>query len=217
MSDWNAQIIEEFRANDGKVGGFFEEAPLLLLHNIGARSGRRRVVPLVYQAVDGGYAVFASKAGAPTNPDWFHNLMANPAAEVEIGPNTIPVTARRASERERERIWTRQKEVFPHFGENKTDRIIPVVVLEPRWPLSTEEEHQPQHDGAYQEEQRQLQEPAQNRPHDRPHQDDGDDGEDGVGEGHERGHPFSCGWGPARVAPVGAAATRPTSAISRRS
>ena len=85
MSDWNNKIIEEFRAKDGKIGGQFEGAPLLLLHTVGARTGQERVNPMMYLPVDGGYAVFASKAGAPSNPDWYHNLLAHPKVTAEIG------------------------------------------------------------------------------------------------------------------------------------
>lgn len=132
-NDWNAQIIEEFRENDGKVGGPFEGAPLLILHHTGAKSGKERVTPLVYQEVDDEYAIFASKAGAPTNPDWFHNIVANPEVEVEIGTDTIVATARVLDSDERDQIWTRQKELMPNFAEyeEKTDREIPVIVLEP--------------------------------------------------------------------------------------
>ena len=95
MSDWNASIIEEFRANGGRVGGTFEGRPLLLLHTKGAKTGRSRVHPLMYQALDGGYAIFASKAGAPSNPAWFHNLMANPEAEIEVGMEKLAVSSLR--------------------------------------------------------------------------------------------------------------------------
>lgn len=134
MSDWNAQIIDEFRANDGKVGGMFEGAPLLLLHNTGARTGQLRVNPMMYQVIDGGYAVFASKAGAPTNPDWYHNLVANAEVAVEIGTEKVAVTARVATDAERHPIWSKQKATFPTFAEyeQKTDRHIPVAILEPR-------------------------------------------------------------------------------------
>ena len=89
MSDWNAGIIEEFRANEGRVGGNFEGAPLLLLHTTGAKSGQERVSPVMYQDLGGGpVAVFASKAGAPDNPDWFHNVKANPDVTAEIGSET---------------------------------------------------------------------------------------------------------------------------------
>lgn len=133
MSDWNAGIIDEFRANDGRVGGMFEGAPLLLLHHVGAKTEIDRVTPLMYQAIDGGYAVFASKAGADTNPDWFHNLMANPQTRVEVGIETAPVRARLAAGDEHDRIWEHQKATWPQFAEYErtTSRdVIPVVVLE---------------------------------------------------------------------------------------
>lgn len=131
-NDWNAQVIEEFRARGGKVGGRFEGMPMLLLHHTGARTGTGRVNPLVYQPVPDGYAVFASKGGAPTNPDWYHNLVANPRTTVEVGTETAEVVARVAGGEERERIWARQKEVAPGFAdyEERTARTIPVVILE---------------------------------------------------------------------------------------
>lgn len=133
MTDWNSKIIAEFRANSGRVGGPFEGASMLLLHTIGARSGEERVNPVVYQRVDDAVAIFASKAGAPTNPAWFHNLVANPDVTVEIGVETLPMRARVAQGEERDRIFARQKEVMPGFAdyEAKTERAIPVVVLEP--------------------------------------------------------------------------------------
>jgi deazaflavin-dependent oxidoreductase (nitroreductase family) len=134
MSDWNSGIIEEFRANEGRVGGRFEGRPVLLLHHTGARSGTERVNPLAYQALEGGgWAVFASKGGAPSNPDWYHNLKANPRARVEVGTETHDVVARVAEGDERERIWSRQIEVMPAFGEyeQRSGRQIPVVILEP--------------------------------------------------------------------------------------
>jgi len=133
MSDWNTPIIEEFRANGGRVGGQFEGAPLLLLHTVGARTGQERVNPMMYRRVGDNYAVFASKAGAPTNPDWYHNLVANPAVTAEIGPETILLHARVADPDEREAIWTAQKADYPGFAdyERKTPRQIPVVILEP--------------------------------------------------------------------------------------
>jgi deazaflavin-dependent oxidoreductase (nitroreductase family) len=133
VNDWNQGIIDEFRANEGKVGGMFEGAPLLLLHHVGAKSGTERVSPLMYQAIDQGYAIFASKAGADTNPDWFHNLVANPEIKVEIGTETVPVTARVTQGNERDRIWSKQKEEWPQFAEYErvtARQIIPVVVLE---------------------------------------------------------------------------------------
>ena len=133
MSDWNSKIIEEFRANAGKVGGQFEGAPILLLHTTGARSGQERVNPMMYQAEDDRLVVFASKAGLPTNPDWYHNLVANPEVTAEVGTGTRQLRARVAEGDERERIWSKQKADYPGFAEyeTKTTRRIPVVILEP--------------------------------------------------------------------------------------
>lgn len=134
VNEWNRGIIADFRANDGKVGGQFEGAPMLLLHTTGAKSGETRVNPLVYQDVDGTPAIFGSYAGAEKNPAWFHNLVKNPDIAIEIGTETRPVRARIAGAQEREPIWTKQKQVMPGFAEYeaKTDREIPVVLLEPR-------------------------------------------------------------------------------------
>jgi deazaflavin-dependent oxidoreductase (nitroreductase family) len=131
--DWNTKIIDEFRENDGTVGGPFEGAPMLLLHTVGAKSGKERVHPLVYQSVNGDYAIFASKGGAPTNPDWYHNLRAHPEVTIELGNETKKVKAREVRGAEREPIWTKQKEVMPGFAdyERKTTREIPVFILEP--------------------------------------------------------------------------------------
>jgi deazaflavin-dependent oxidoreductase (nitroreductase family) len=133
MSDWNANIIEEFRANGGKVGGMFAGAPLLLLHTTGAKSGQPRVNPLMYQDLDGSYAIFASKAGAPSNPDWYYNVVANPSVSVEIGSETIDCSARVADTAERQPIWDHQKATFPQFAEYeaKSGRDIPVIIVEP--------------------------------------------------------------------------------------
>jgi deazaflavin-dependent oxidoreductase (nitroreductase family) len=132
-NDWNAKIIEEFRANGGKVGGNFEGAPLLLLHTTGAKTGHERVNPVMYRKIDSGYAVFASKAGAPTNPDWFHNLVANPHVQAEIGTTTVALLARVAGDAERQPIWAAQMADYPGFAEyeRSTTRQIPVVILEP--------------------------------------------------------------------------------------
>ena len=133
MNDWNAAIVAEFRANGGKVGGQFEGSPLLLLHTVGARSGQQRVNPMMYRRVGGNYAVFASKAGAPTNPDWYYNLKAHPEVSAEIGTETVTLTARVATADERAPIWSAQKAEYPGFAdyETKTSREIPVVILEP--------------------------------------------------------------------------------------
>ncbi len=132
VSDWNAAIIDEFRANEGKVGGQFEGAPMLLLHTTGARTGQERVSPLVYQAAGDRLVIFGSKGGAPTHPDWFHNLVAYPGVVVEVGAETVPMRARVAEPDEREGLWSRQKEIMPGFAdyEAKTTRQIPVVILE---------------------------------------------------------------------------------------
>jgi deazaflavin-dependent oxidoreductase (nitroreductase family) len=131
MPDWNSKIIEEFRANDGKVGGPFEGAPLLLLHTVGAKTGQQRVNPVMYQEVPDGYAVFASKGGAPDHPDWYHNLLAHPRVSAEIGNRTVELKARVAESDEREKIWAAQKDAYPGFAdyEQKTSRQIPVVIL----------------------------------------------------------------------------------------
>lgn len=134
-NDFNQQIIAEFRANGGVVGGPFQGAPLLLLHHKGRKSGADRINPLAYQKVDKGWAIFASYAGAPVNPEWYHNLMADPEATIEIGTDTLPVRAREAQGVERDTIWAKQKEQMPGFAEYEEkagDRVIPVVVLEPR-------------------------------------------------------------------------------------
>ena len=135
MTDWNQQIIEEFRANEGRVGGNFEGRTLLLLHHTGAKSGTERVNPLAYQRLsDSSVAIFASKGGAPTTPDWFYNLVANPDVTVEIGTETFGGRARVAAGDERSEIWERQKSDAPAFAEyeSKTQGIreIPVVVLD---------------------------------------------------------------------------------------
>ena len=134
MADFNQDTIEEFRANGGKVGGMFEGAPLLILHHTGAKSGTVRQIPLMYQSLDNGYAIFASKDGADTNPDWYHNLKANPAVKIEVGTDTVDVTARVAGTDERDPIWTKQKAGYANFAEYEagTTRVIPVVILEPR-------------------------------------------------------------------------------------
>ena len=133
MTDWNTQIIDEFRANGGKVGGQFEGFPLLILHSTGAKSGLERVNPLAYRAVDGGYVVFGSKRGAPSHPDWFHNLVANPRVSVEVGTETLGVTARVLEGEERDAIWDAQSSEHPIFAEyqEKSGRQIPVVLLTP--------------------------------------------------------------------------------------
>jgi deazaflavin-dependent oxidoreductase (nitroreductase family) len=132
--DFNAKVIEEFRANAGRVGGPFEGAPMLLLHHTGAKSGKPRVNPLMYQSDEGRYVIFASKAGAPSNPDWYHNLKARPDVSIEVGSEQIEVSAEEAAGEERDRLFETQKRRAPQFAEyeQKTDRTIPVVILTPR-------------------------------------------------------------------------------------
>ena len=132
-ADFNAQIIEEFRANDGRVGGMFEGGTLLLLHHTGAKSGQSRINPLGYLSDNGRYVIFASKAGAPTNPDWYHNLKAHPNVTIEVGTDTIEVVASEATGDERDRLYRTQADRVPQFAdyEKQTDRVIPVIVLTP--------------------------------------------------------------------------------------
>lgn len=135
MSDWNRKIIDEFRSNEGRVGGNFEGRTLLLLHHTGAKSGSERINPLAYQRLSGdSVAIFASAGGAPKTPDWYHNLVANPDVTVEIGTETFSGRARVATGDERSAIWERQKADWPGFAdyEEKTQGIreIPVVVID---------------------------------------------------------------------------------------
>jgi deazaflavin-dependent oxidoreductase (nitroreductase family) len=131
VNDWNAQTIEAFRANGGKVGGQFEGAPMLLLTTTGAKSGQKRVNPMMYLAEGDAIYVFASKAGAPSNPDWYHNLVANPRVTVERGTETYEAIATPVTGAERDRIYAIQAERYPGFAEyqEKTTRTIPVVSL----------------------------------------------------------------------------------------
>jgi deazaflavin-dependent oxidoreductase (nitroreductase family) len=136
MDDFNTQIINEFRANAGVVGGGFAGAPLLLLHHQGAKTGKARVSPLAYLPVGDAYAVFGSKAGAPSHPHWYLNLKAHPDVEIEVGADTVKVTAREAEGTERDEIWARQKAAMPGFADYeekaKGIRQIPVILLEQR-------------------------------------------------------------------------------------
>jgi deazaflavin-dependent oxidoreductase (nitroreductase family) len=133
MSDWNARVIEEFRANGGKVASFASQ-PLLLLTHRGAKTGTRRTNPLAYFRDGDDYVIVASKGGAETNPDWYHNLLAEPSATIEVGTEQFDVTARPADEHERERLWAMITSANPAFAdyEQKTTRSIPVVILSPR-------------------------------------------------------------------------------------
>ena len=132
-ADFNAQIIEEFRANGGRVGGMFEGTPLLLLHHTGATVRPESGQPARLPARRGRYVVFASKAGAPTNPDWYHNLKAQPEVKIEVGTDTIPVVSSEATGEERDRLFRSQAERAPQFAQyaEKAGRLIPVIILTP--------------------------------------------------------------------------------------
>lgn len=135
MSDWNSNIIEEFRTNEGRVGGMFEGAPLVLLHTTGRRSGTERVNPLMYLPDGDRWVVFASKGGHIANPHWLHNLEAHPDATIEVGTESIPVKARVLRDGpERDELFARQVAAYPQFGEyekkTRGHRTIPVIVLE---------------------------------------------------------------------------------------
>jgi deazaflavin-dependent oxidoreductase (nitroreductase family) len=133
MSDFNAAVIAEFRANEGKVGGYFEGADLLLLHTTGAKSGQPRTNPLVYARDGDRLVVTASKGGADTNPDWYYNLAANPTATVEVGTEQFPVRATIVTEEpERSRLYAKMVAHRSGFAEyeQKTERKIPAILLE---------------------------------------------------------------------------------------
>lgn len=151
ITGWNERIITEVRANAGyaawssddefaagrpippRVPGFDEQGmPLILVHHIGAKTGRARISPLFYQPVGDGWAVFGTYGGSPRHPVWYHNLMANPRATVETGTEKVPVLARLAQGPERERIWAKEIALVPKFAEFEaaSGRQVPVVVLE---------------------------------------------------------------------------------------
>jgi len=129
----NQAIIEEFRANNGKVGGFFADADLLLLTTVGARTGKRHTTPVLYVRDGDRIAVAASYAGAPNNPDWYHNVLAHPKVTVELGAETFEATADEAEGAERDRLFERMRAGTPRFSdyEASTSRGIPVITLQP--------------------------------------------------------------------------------------
>jgi deazaflavin-dependent oxidoreductase (nitroreductase family) len=132
FNDWNKAIIAEFRANAGKVGGQFEGAPMILLHHVGAKSGIERTTPLVYfPQADGSIVIIASKGGAPSNPDWYYNLKANPKFEVEVGSERFAVVAEELDDAERDALWPVLVAERPGFGDyqKNTARKIPVLRL----------------------------------------------------------------------------------------
>ena len=132
--DRNQPMIQEFRSSGGRLGGYFEGAPVLLLHTIGAKTCKSRITPLMYLLDGDRWIVFASKAGAPTNPDWFHNLVVNSDVRIEVGMEAIDVRATIASREERDSLYARQVAAYPQYGdyESMTSRKIPVVVLSRR-------------------------------------------------------------------------------------
>jgi len=137
MSDfrgWNQKIVDEFRSNEGRVGGPFEGAPMIIIHTKGRKSGKDYENPLVYLKVGDAYAIFGSKGGAPEHPEWYQNIVANPEIEAEIGAERFKVRARELKGDEREPIWTKQKKLMPGFAEYEQKaqgiREIPVILLE---------------------------------------------------------------------------------------
>ncbi|MFN2118048.1 MAG: nitroreductase family deazaflavin-dependent oxidoreductase [Candidatus Promineifilaceae bacterium] len=132
MSDWNKQIIAEFRANEGKVGGPFENMTLLLLHTTGAKSGKPRINPLATIKDGDKWVIIASKGGAPTNPDWYYNIVAHPQVGVEYGTEEFQAKATVTEEPERKRLYNKVAALYPAFAgyAEGTDRVIPVITLE---------------------------------------------------------------------------------------
>jgi deazaflavin-dependent oxidoreductase (nitroreductase family) len=131
--DFNAKNIAEFRANHGRVGGQFEGAPLLILHTVGAKSGRPRTNIMMYLEDGDRYLIFASNAGGDTHPAWFHNVSANPEVRIEVGDDAFDAVATELEGAERDEKYAEQARRFPGFGEyqEKTNRTIPVVALAP--------------------------------------------------------------------------------------
>jgi deazaflavin-dependent oxidoreductase (nitroreductase family) len=131
MSDWNQQVIDEFRANEGRVGGQFENMTLLLLHTVGAKSGQPRINPVATIEDGDRQVIIASKGGADTHPDWYFNVVANPEVEVELGLEKYRAQAEVAPEPERTELFGKMASVYPGFAEyeRKTERVIPVITL----------------------------------------------------------------------------------------
>ncbi len=135
MSDWNTSVIEEFRKNHGKVGGQFEGAPMLIIHSKGARTGKTHVNPVMYLKDGDRYLVFASKGGAPSNPDWYHNLVKHPdQVQIEVGDKKIDVHAEEIKGAERDKLYSKQASIYPQFAEyqRKTKRTIPIIAFTPK-------------------------------------------------------------------------------------
>jgi deazaflavin-dependent oxidoreductase (nitroreductase family) len=130
-NDWNAKVIAEFRANEGRVGGPFEGGNIVLLHAVGRKSGVERVNPLAYLPDGDRYVIIASKGGAPTNPDWYYNLLAHPRVTIEVGTETFEADAVEVTGEDHELLWKRVVAAMPGFGEyqKNTERIIPLFAL----------------------------------------------------------------------------------------
>jgi deazaflavin-dependent oxidoreductase (nitroreductase family) len=133
-TEYNAEVIREFRATNGRVGGMWEETPLLLLHHIGAKSGASRVNPVAYLPDDGRYLIWAANGGAPKHPGWYQNLKAQPNTTIEVGSETIDVVAEETMGGERDRLFARAAERYPQLADiaERTKRAIPLIVLSPR-------------------------------------------------------------------------------------
>lgn len=132
-AEYNAKIIAEFRASAGRVGGPWESIPLLLLHHTGAKSARAHVNPVAYLPDDSRYFVWAANGGAPNHPAWYHNLKAHPATEIEVGNETVNVVAEEMTGTDRDRLFARATDRYPQLADaaQKTDRVIPILVLTP--------------------------------------------------------------------------------------
>ena len=131
MNDYNRHVIEEFRANGGKVGGEWEDIPLLLLTTTGAKSGERRTTPMAYLPNGDRLFVWAANGGSPTHPHWYHNLVAHPHVTVEVGTETFEAIAVATEDVERDRLWTQGVALYPQLAEAqaKTTRQVPVIAL----------------------------------------------------------------------------------------
>jgi deazaflavin-dependent oxidoreductase (nitroreductase family) len=131
QTNWNQAIIDEFRANSGKVGGYFAGKTLLLLHTVGAKSRQERINPVAYVADGDRFVIIASKGGAPDNPGWYHNIIAHPQVTVEVGTEQFQARATVPIEPERTRLFNKMVEMMPGFADyqRKTTRVIPVIIL----------------------------------------------------------------------------------------
>lgn len=134
INAWNEKVMADFRANGGNVGGDFTGVPMVIVHHTGAKSGKVRHAPLCYLPNGDDVVIFASMGGAPINPAWYHNLIANPDTMIELGTEIVPVHVREAKGAERNELFERQKQAMPPFAEYEaaTTRVIPVLVLERR-------------------------------------------------------------------------------------